>query len=333
MKATFIYADRDQNGSIVNTEQFNTSHYRILIPAKYLKQAGHDIAVMSANQIDSSRIVSPVLVERELSQNELKILRAMGVQRVLYTFDDAYHLIPKDLVSYEYWKGKDRNLDELRRVCKAVDEVIVPSTLLAKDYKAKLIPNYHDPELWQPDETVRPHKNGELVIGWGGSNGHIETWRKGKFVDGLAKFLSSHKKARLVIYGIAASEILHSRGIEHESRKWMPFSRWPKEIMSFDIGLAPLTTKYDLRRSNLKLVEYGLAHVPFVATNVGEYRGAPGGILVEDDAREWLRALRVLADHKDRRMALAAKGLQWAERYLMSARVNEYEKLLWPEVY
>lgn|SRR3990167_2833293 len=322
MKATFLYADRSSRP--------NTSHYRIFIPARYLQRAGHTIAVHPHDDLPPDHVFDTVLIERVVSEAMVDSLRGMGARRILVTFDDAYHRIPATSRSHRYWKGDIRGIDEFRRVLRLVDGAIVPSQTLADDFGATVVRNFHDPELWNfPRQRSVSDK---LVIGWGGSEGHKETWRSTGLVGALRHLLEKYPEVELSIYGDAAVDELFTAGVSFKASEWVDFEEWPRRVCEFDIALAPLAGVYDTRRSNLKLIEAGLAGIPFVASGVGEYLGAPGGLLVTPDTQKgWYRALEKLVSNSSLRRSLGDLGAEWARGYLMPAHVADYEHALWPE--
>ena len=323
-KATFLFAD---------TPPMNTSWYRCLIPAKYLGLAGHEIVIVRSDELKPDQISEVMLVERELNPDMLRTIRACGAKRIIVTFDDAYHIIPRELErAWNYWRGQG-HLATFRKVLKQVEGAVVPSRLLADDYGADYLPNYLDPELWP--KTDSPNlENRPIVIGWGGSQGHALTWRDPAFARVLKRITQEFPNVELRIYGAVADNSLQQVNVPFQAQPWLDFEKWPAEVRQFNIGLAPLNGGYDLRRSNLKLLEYGAAGVPFVATNGGEYRSAPGGILVSNIAEEWYRALKHLIRNPELRQRLGAAGRKWVEeRWFMPQRVREYERVLWPEAY
>lgn len=323
MRATILYAD---------TEPMNTSHYRCLIPAKYLRLAGHEIETVRHAQLRPEQISDVMLVERELNPDTLKTLRACGAKRIIVTFDDAYHLVPREMNAWHYW-CEQGHLAMFRKVLQQVEGAVAPSRLLADDYGASYLPNYLDPDLWPAQKTPNL-ENRPLVIGWGGSRGHVQTWRNPDLAKALKRIVSEFPNVEVRVYGTMADDALFQAEVPFKARPWVDFENWPDEVRQFDIGLAPLTGEYDMRRSNLKLLEYGAAGVPFVATDVGEYRRAPGGILVVNRADEWYRALKHLIRNDGLRASLGSAGRKWVEeRWFMPDRVREYERILWPGVY
>lgn len=319
--ATFLYAD---------TTLVNTSWYRIHTPAKYLRKAGHTIHVAHKSHLRTEIVTDTLLIERELSLSDIQTLRAMGFRRIVFTFDDAYHLIPSASQAFDYWKGSRRMIEEIWKVVGAVDCAVVPSRLLARDYNAVYLPNYHDPEMWGDIESEHQTAcEGKIIIGWGGSWGHYLTWQTGTFAHALAKVVRENPQVELHMYGATADATLHTTGTPFQSFRWIEFEQWPEQVKGFDIGLAPLYGAYDMRRSNIKLVECGLAGIPWVATKAGEYSDAKGGVLVENGDKDWYRALSALVRNEEMRREFAREGRAWAKRYLMPDRVGEYESVLW----
>lgn len=322
MKATFFYAD---------LPPFNSSHYRVLFLAKYLKLAGHEIEVYHTTEAMTAPILDTVLVERDISLGILQSLRDRGAKRIVYTFDDAYRYIPNFMPSFPYWRGDTKRIKEFGDIVRKVDLSICPSRLLAREYHCSYVPNYHDPDLWKFE---RPEATDEIVIGWGGSTSHALTWQDSLFSDVLAS-ISKKFKVKIVIVGGTAETFLSMAGVKFESVPWMDFNIWPRTLATFTIGIAPLVGPYDQRRSNIKAIEYGLAGIPFVGSGEidSPYEGCPGGFVVGNNTKDWVRSLQALIESPERRAEFGNRGKAWASRYLMPNRVMEYQKILWPEEY
>ena len=348
MEALFLFADLPQ--------ELNTSVYRIQIPAKYLKKAGHNLSVKHISELDLSEVPEVVLLERIVTPEMVELLRLAGVKHLIVTFDDHYGLIPKDSPdSYHYWKGKKlsgpKGIDEFKQALGMVDQVIVPSQLLVRDFfssakgKIAYVPNYYDPEVWEMAQsdsaatlaiasknkaTLAPNS---LVIGWGGSRQHGASWRGCKLADGLFHLKKLYgDRVQISVYARAADESLERAKVSFLSYPWVKFEEWPKHIATFDIGLLPLSGEYDRRRSNLKAIEYGLAGIPWVGNlEYSEpYSGCQGGLFTSDNPKAWLAALSKLIEDETLRKSLGCTGKTWAKTYDMSTNLDLYQKVLWP---
>jgi len=323
MKATFIFAD---------DQPYNTSHYRIFIPAKYLQKAGHEIVLCRHLMLTLDKMSSTVLVERVFADELLQPLRSLGAQRVVLTFDDDYLHIPRNMTGpWNYWK-KSGSVKKLLEVIGHVEKTVVPSVELTRLYHAELLRNYLDPELWPiPKEK---EMSGSVVIGWGGSLGHLVTWQNPVFAQALADIQRRYPQVKVRVCGAVASDPLHRFGVQFTDRSWKPFEEWPDMVRSFDIGLAPLSGVYDQARSDLKLREYGAAAVPFVASAEGEYRlwKNGGGSLVPNTVSAWVEALARLVEDEALRQEIGWEGRRAAQRdcLMNDEAVRLYEEMLWP---
>ena len=95
----------------------------------------------------------------------------------------------------------------------------------------------------------------------------------------------------------------------------LQFDQLPQAIAGFDIAIAPLIDKPgNSTRSDIKLKEYAIAGVPWLASDYGpyvDYGEDQGGRLVRDD--EWFDALNgLLSDGKALRK-LGKRGQKWAK--------------------
>lgn len=335
MEALFV------SGDIGNAKENNTSQYRIHGPAKYLIAAGHNIVfgnmpgsavqynglsgTIETNQLDWSLVRDTVLFERNISPERVELLRLNGAKRIIVTFDDNYGLLPPYMASYDFWQ---RNYKPFLKALGMVDLVIVPSMRLLSYFetycrKIKYIPNYLDPERWPTPKIER-----EKIIGWGGSMGHIESWRNNNLQIAIRNFLREHPDWKFRTYGPPPSDWMGQHG-QIEIRGWVRFDDWPMHVNEFSIGLAPLQGQYDQCRSNLKLLEYQRLGIPWLATEDSPYKNPVrlrGGKLVK---RNWLDALYDFVDDQDGRQQLGGIGLQESEDWLMNKHVADYEEILW----
>lgn len=340
MEALLISADTDGR-------EANTSRYRILTPAKYLQQAGHTIRLQKnpgwENEaagrtipvdrgIDYTQIPEVVLIERNVQPDWIEKLRLAGAKRIIITFDDHYGAMPSQAAAKGWW---DKYYSAFLKVLGMADLVIVPSQALVDAHRPycsniEYVPNYVDDDLWVDVKIDEPK---EKVIGWGGSAEHLESWKLLGLGNALKKVLDEHPDWELHLHSgvaIAMGHLLPS-GIKFHFGDWMPHTQWPSAMTRFGIGIAPLKGKYDRYRSNLKLVEYGMAKVPWIASSLDPYtrHDVLGGQVIEE--KDWYRTLSELIASEEARKVFADIGHDWAQSYRMSRNVPVYEKILWSE--
>lgn len=293
--------------------------------------------------------------------------RALG-KIVLVDLDDGYSIIPPSNPAFPFWMQNVNQMDpvpveRLRTGLKHADALIAPSQVLlddwAKDVPGYLWPNYPaeetyvnvsqkpvgaadmvcDYDVTDPKSPVfkaakRTDSEGQIIIGWGGSISHVDSFYYSGIVEALKKLMDENPLVVLKFCGhesrldflwetLPKPQFIRHGGVAPED--------WPQVVSTFDIGIAPLDMRpvedgtgagnggfaYDERRSWLKLVEYVCAGVPFVATNAAPYRELGRfGKLVENTPKAWYEALKSRIDGLAHYKAEAWKGREWAMKHL-----------------
>lgn len=306
-----------------------------------------------------------VVIERNLFlkpvQDFIKFWQARG-KKILANFDDAYPLMPPAVSTSILWrrgllrpdgrppreevrawaerngerfplvKPKDHPLHVFRETLRMVDGYATPSDLLTEDF-ARLNPRHHVlrnyPDYSRPEWKAPKRLGGEqIIIGWGGSSTHLQSFRDSNVLRALRRVLALHQNVRFMVVCNQKEliELLNSRlprtSLVHMG--WRPLQEWIRMIGDFDIGIAPLAGRYDDRRSWIKCVEYGARGVPWVASDGPPYQGCKGGILVENNHKAWTRALARLITRPKERLRLAQEGQRWAGGLGISDHTEEH---------
>ena len=285
--------------------------------------------------------------------------RALG-KVVTIDIDDHYGDLPPSNPANAYWIQNRAGLPmdpvaALTEGMRHADALTAPSKVLLQDW-AHVVPGYYIPnytrQLWYeplqqkpvgaPDlefgyivadggvpalnTAARPGSEGWLILGWGGSISHVDSWVYSGIVPALDRIFEKWPNARLKFCGHEdrlnyiferwGDRVLRQGGVRPE--------HWPAVVSTFDIGLAPLDLRpldppwrpgapiasYDERRSWLKGIEYLCAGVPWVATDCLTYADLRRhGTLVANTVDDWFGAL----DNKLTHLA-AEKILAWDKR-------------------
>jgi hypothetical protein len=108
------------------------------------------------------------------------------------------------------------------------------------------------------------------------------------------------------------------------------FDELAEQVAPFDIGIAPIADiAFNRARSNVKLKEYAVVGVPWLASPVGPYVGMgeqQGGRLVPDDG--WYEALERLVLKERERRKLAKRAARWGSGQTVSRNVGHWEAAL-----
>ena len=300
--------------------------------------------------------------------------RALG-KIVLVDLDDHYPAIPPSNPAFQFWQTNTPNLDPhpveaLKIGLGHADGLVAPSQVLLDDWK-DIVPGFvwknyppqdsykdlarkrrGDPDViltydrTNPEEpklisTPRAGSEKDIVIGWGGSISHVDSFYYSGVIDGMIKlieenphvvfkFCGSEDRLGFLLNKIPKENFIRQPGVTPED--------WPQVVATFDIGIAPMDMRvvgdntgagndgysYDERRSWLKLVEYVCAGVPFVATDCAPYKELGRlGKMIENGADNWYKALKSRADGIDHFRAEAEKNRKWAMKRLTQEANSE----------
>lgn len=258
-----------------------------------------------------------IIMERLLISNVVPyILDAQAAGKVVIgDVDDAYHLMPKNVYTYPFWhEGKFTALDEdgkeqqatmatkpveqLAWSLKLVNAVSSPSEKLLEYWskfgvKTISIPNFIPAENYLPHARDLSNPKLQIIIGWGGSPSHQNSWHDSDIIPALRTVLGMHPEVKLVLAGNAQSI---AKYIDMPGRitviSWTEFEDWPKTLATFDIGLIPLAGSYDEHRSWIKSLEYTLMGIPWIGTrSASTTHFAAYGTLVPNKYQQWTAAL------------------------------------------
>lgn len=232
----------------------------------------------------------------------IKYWRGHG-KAVVADHDDAYDLILPTNAAAKFWlDGKvdirlesgisyekemiPHPLQQFKDGLSICTAGITPSRILSQDWASYtpmfVVPNYLQSERYQ----IRKQDNSpNILLGWGGSLSHTQSFKDSGIQEALARILQEYRDVYLLIIG--DQRVVDQLPVPRHKvlfQNYVPWWEWQHSLMRYDIGLAPLSGDYDDRRSNLKVAEYLMAGLPFVATRspvYEEFYHADSGIFTE----------------------------------------------------
>jgi hypothetical protein len=246
----------------------------------------------------------------------VQLLQARGVAVVIDMDDDlscihprnpafALHH-PRDGRSHHSWK-------HAAETCRVATLVTVTTPALAQRYGAHgrvaVIPNF------VPRKYLDVDHEDSADIGWGGA--------VFSHPDDLQQV--GHAIQRLVAEGHVFRTVGEPDGVgaalgldrDPPSTGPVPMDQYPASIGTFGIGIAPLAdTQFNRAKSRLKPLEYSAVGVPWVGSDLPDYRAyhTQGCGVIVRRPRDWERVLRSLARDPARRVELSAVGREVAAR-------------------
>jgi hypothetical protein len=189
-----------------------------------------------------------------------------------------------------------------------VDRVIVASPGLADVYSrfsedVRVVPNAVRPADW-PELSPRSD-DGVLRVGWLTSPAHAKTaeW----ILPTLLEIAAERSDVRFYWIGLLPPMHLRERGVKafawHDD--WSDFKQRVCSL-GLDVGIAPLNDDHFSRcKSDLKLLEYGMAGAMPIASAVEPYTVWAAGNVKLVERSEWKEALLWCADNQDQVRAAA----------------------------
>lgn len=219
---------------------------------------------------------------------------------VVWDYDD-------DVVRPELRAGFDA-------MAEVVDVITTTNETLAERYHelgartVVAVPNF----LTRPSLATPRRKHEGTVLGYIGWIDHQEDWDELGLQEIVEDLLDVHPDLRVESVGPIdlrlPADRYHAYGV-------LQFDQLPQAIAGFDVAIAPLIDKPgNATRSDIKLKEYAIAGVPWLASSFGPYLGFnedQGGRLVADDG--WFDAMHALLCDDKARKKLAKRGQKWAK--------------------
>ncbi len=202
---------------------------------------------------------------------------------------------------------------------KMVKGIQVPSRILADDWKhindVYHINNYIDQRKYENVTPLYPKNDEEIVIGWHGSLSHSASFEQSSVLEALKNI--AEKRSNVIIYLGGDKRNYEALDLPEDKKRfhqYVPEEAWPKLLKTMDIAIAPLATKYDKRRSWVKVLEYMALEIPWIASDFPPYQDLRKyGILIDNTTEAWENALEEMVDNLDHyRTEVAKEGKEFA---------------------
>jgi glycosyltransferase involved in cell wall biosynthesis len=299
-----------------------SSNYRAFHPLTELARRGNLIATYTeeAELTPSDDELAVVLedfdvafIGRYTQPEAVQLARRLtaGGMGVVWDYDDA-------VVRAERRAGFDG-------MAEVVDVITTTNDTLAERYREMgartviPVPNY----LTRPSLMAPRRKHEGTVLGYIGWVDHQDDWDKLELREIVEDLLDAHPDLRVESVGPIDLRLPADR---YHAYGALEFDQLPQAIAGFDLAIAPLIEKPgNDTRSDIKLKEYAVAGVPWLASDYGPYVGygeEQGGRLVGDE--QWFDALHgLLRDGKARRK-LAKRGQKWAKGETLEGHAGEW---------
>jgi len=250
----------------------------------------------------------PLLAER----------RKRGLINIFEIWDNIDDIQPWNL-TYQFWKNPDNRalVYKLISVCDALqanNQELLDRFKHLNDQQV-IFPN----NMSEIPSKVKKRQHDNLIIGWGGSYGHLEDldW----IVPALVSWFRDHKDAKIAIMGSEdIFNLFADIPVEQKIyRKPGSIKEYYNFLETIDIGLAPLKdTLYNRCRSDVKFIEYAAHGIVPVLQDLAPYQKA--GIpeetrLLFSDSKQLVDLLDELVAKSELRQKVAGKAFEHIKRH------------------
>jgi hypothetical protein len=307
--------------------------YRSVGPLRALTSMGHEVREVV---LEDRRSWDELLrwgdllhIHRSCSTRTISLARRareLGLP-VVWDDDDDLTRVPKGTDFYRDVGGINgqRRLNARARLFELVDLVTTPSDALGRSYlkggarDVCIIENYVIDDFVQTGE-----RRDGIWIGWAAGLEHQVDLPHIPVTATLRRLLDAHADVHVMTIGIRLP-LSHPR---YEQLSILQPLDLLRQVSTWDVGIAPLSTKVAINhsRSNIKLKEYAAVGVPWLASPIGPYADLgedEGGRLVPND--RWYEELDALVSRPQEREKLAEQAARWGEDQLLSRNVDWWE--------
>lgn len=292
--------------------------YRVELPVNALRDIGYQVETPTMLSLESIRNNDIFVFSRpNLTPPLLESIRACAQagKTVIIDMDDDFINLPEDHPGYStVGPGNPAMMRLIEQMLHLATLVTVTTAKLANVYgkfakRTKVIPNGWSRKLslWE----IPAYKHDQIHLGWAGTITHRQDVLEMR--QGIIHIIREFPNTALVIGG--DPEVLNLfNTISEKQKKYIPFvsfNEYPCMLANFDILLAPLRLNpFNHAKSDIKLLEAGIRHIPWVASPTEPYLNWKKGGLFANSQKEWYSQLKLLVTDPKLCQELGEAGYQ-----------------------
>lgn len=315
--------------------------YRVRSPLRALT---HAAKIQSSLLPNHSETLIPDIVEIERAKPDVLLLqngtasyllhaweqyRKFNDVFMVYSQDDLIYMLPGKHPLQGKWPKDLRK--RLRKLLEHSDRLIVATEPLKIEYSrwisdVKIVPNYLEKAKWLDlAVNAKPRDGKKMRVGWAGGAQH-----QGDLEFILPVVEATKNEVDWIFMGMCPEQI---RPFIKEYHAGVHFDLYPQKLVDLDLDLAIAPLEYNnfnMAKTNLRLLEYGVLGWPVVCSDITPYRNAPV-TRVSNNVNHWIKAIREKVNEPD---ALVKEGRvlkQWVlEHYLLEDHLDEWMLAITP---
>ncbi len=285
----------------IPVDTYGCGEYRVLAPLNALAAAARARCGFAAPQEGWPRV--PSIVELERLDPDTLLLQGtlddahLDALESYKRFNRAFRVFDmEDLKTQVPEKNSRRKLlfrdikARTRRALSCCDRLIVTTDPIAEVYRdiiddIRVLPNYLPRSRWGTLRSLR-RQGPRPRVGWAGGQQHL-----GDLELLIPVVQATAKEVDWVFFGMCPDAL---RPFVREVHEFGEFAQYPVRLaaLNLDLAVAPLEDHpFNIAKSNLRILEYGVLGWPVVCTDIEPYRGGPVK-RVRNDPAAWIDAIR-----------------------------------------
>lgn len=321
MKDKIVFVGEKKPDKIVFVgEKSACDPIRLLQPANMLNGHGYECIYTDVhnayhkieNYVDRKNMM--IVFGRTCNPELIQLYNAKGIPTVM-DMDDDFHALPIHHVAYNHiGPGNPKYLKRLELSYNLVSAIITPSKIL----QGRLMEFNKDvryfPNTWKLADSLwnMPIKRDpRFTFGWTGTITHREDFNLCE--NAIRRFVKAYPETRLFIGGDPKIYALF-KSIPEQQKFFLPFLHYdlmPYIFSQLDVFLAPLKVdKFNLSKSDIKLVEAGAGKTAWLASPIDQYRewDTSASISFCSSEAEWFNSLESLYKAPDQLQAMKERA-------------------------
>ena len=323
--------------SIFNTISQDNAYFPCVINDDELKNVKRDLD--NDNFLLDVVIIQRDVLEDSFSKRLIKYCKLFNI-KIIYEIDDDLINISKSHPEYDFYTKK---ANTIKFILKSSDEVVVSTEalknkLLTFNKNITVIKNTLI-DFWNRG-TIEKIENSDIIkIGYMGTITHVNDLNLIKHVVMDVKKYCLNKGINIEFEMIGGTrekwEGVHQIEIPNDKKEYPYFVDWLKQVVNWDIAIAPLEDNFlNNSKSLIKYLEYSALGVPGIFSPIGPYKehiiNNKNGVLVKDNsAKSWKEILIKLIENDSLRKNIANNSKRdIKDNFSMGSAVNSWKYLL-----
>jgi glycosyltransferase involved in cell wall biosynthesis len=312
-------------------DSMGCGQYRILAPTRELERLGK-AQVWSGGQFPTTVELAGLEVDSQVFQRpiqqfllpHLRRCRTFGDSFIVFELDDLITNLPEKSI---HFADVPKTVGEdLRNALQLCHRFVTTTEYLKEEYKDLIddivvVPNYVEYPMWK---DLKPQRNTSAKprVGWVGGSAH-----KGD-LELIAEVVQELADEVDWVFMGMCPDIIAPYVKEYSAG--VPFLDYPAKMasMNLDLALAPLEYHpFNLGKSHLRLLEYGVLGWPVICTDILPYQGAYPVTRLKNNKEDWVKAIREHINDRDEMARRGATLKQYViDNWLMQDHLDEWLK-------